>query len=244
VRIIAVLGAIALVAGGGLARAQGAVAPPDQYPDATVVAALARLEEPSHPGPLAGDPLAGLDEWSHPGACTDVAGAYQAAGAPVPTGATVTPGRRGSFTVAGPFGTSGIFVEEHGDQGHCDYGIATAPTVEVTAPGVTTAAFEPVGCASIFGIPLVLTEIDNAGVTMSIVASQTDPAQPWTVALVSGVVLEDAIHLSDIPPGAIQADGQATYDGTALAFDGTGAAGAVSLRLHCTPFTTLASPGG
>lgn len=241
-RVARLAAAVALLGVLAVPRASAELDPPPGLPGPDVSAALDRLAQPSHPVALAGDTKPAADRWLHHGSCTDVDAAYQSAEAPIPAGATVTPGLRLSLTVDGPFGPSGIFVSDQPALGRCVYNIAADPTVSVTAQGLAvTDQFLPVGCASIFGAPLILAEVDNGGVVTSVAVSHQAP-DPWRAAIVAGT-LEQALQQSGSAPGAIDATGEASYDGTTLAFDGTSAAGPVSIHLTCTAFTTLATAG-
>ncbi len=214
----------------------GASIPVSTIPGADVIAALDRLEQPSHPLALAGDSQVGIDRWVHPGACTDVALAYQGAGAPVPAGSVVAPGPRQSVIVDAPYGRSGILLEDHLDRGECVYGIATSPTVSITGAGLAIEShFVGVMCASLLGLNLIFAEFDNGGVVTTVEAVPGE-ALPWKLAIVPGT-LEEVLALKEVPAGAIQLEGDGTFDGSELAFEGTSATGPVSVHLSCTPFT-------
>ena len=229
----------------GVVALGGSVAssPPSTIPGAGVVAALDRLDQPSHALPLVGDRSVGIDRWVHPGACADVALAYQGAGAPVPAASLVTPGPRQSVVVDAPYGRSGILLEDQPDRGQCVYAIATSPTVSIIGAGLAVERhFVGVLCTSVLGLNLLFAEFDNGGVVTTVAATPGDEL-PWKLLIVPGT-LEQTVALSEEPPGTIQVDGDGTFDGIELAFEGTSATGPVSVRLTCTPFTQLPTPEG
>lgn len=216
--------------------------PVSTIPGADVLAALDRLDQPSHALPLAGDRQVGIQRWVHPSACADVALAYQGAGAPVPAESVITPGPRQSLVVDAPYGRTGILLEDQPDRGQCEYGIATSPTVSITGAGLAVEGyFVGVLCSSVLGLNFILAEFDNGGVVTTVEAAPGDEL-PWQVLIIPGT-LEQILAMSGVPPGATQIAGDGTFDGSELAFEGTSATGQVSVRLACTPFTQLPTQG-
>ena len=225
----------------GSSRASGA-ADGGAVPGPAVLAALDRLDQPSHPSALVEDQQVTADRWAHHGSCASLQSAYAATHAPLPLGATLTNGPFGSLVVDAPFGPNGIFVDDQTEAGRCVYGIATEPTVSISGPGIAlTDRFLPVGCVSIFGKELVLTQFDLGGVVTTTVAAPSESGG-WKVTVVP-LPAAQAVKLSDVPAGSIEADGTGTFDGTTLVFEGTGTSGPVSAHLTCTPFTKLTTGG-
>ena len=123
-----------------------------------VKAASEALALPSIPQPLPGSGRSGGHGWTIAEACSKVIADYQQPGAPIPAGATITPGagrltfvnRYGPSAVIATFDAQGIVTggKPVDEPPTCHYLVLASPNVTIEAAGDLTAvsAFGNVGC--------------------------------------------------------------------------------------------------
>jgi hypothetical protein len=231
---------LVIFAGAAIVRArQDSVIP---YPDEQVSAALDRLAAPSVPGPLPGDPAIAVGWYGHAGTCDDARAAYQAAGAPLPPGASTTLDAGGNVQVDAPYGPAGVVFGETADGG-CNYAVEVAPTLVVSGAGVReTTSFSSVMCTTFLGIAVTGADFETADGPFYFFGSVGDTPDTWQLEVVGGR-LADGIS-GNATPGAST---DSTVWNSAVAttangyvFDGDGPQGPLHVELTCTPFKAAA----
>ena len=227
---------LAVFGGAAIVRArQDSVIP---YPDEQVSAALDRLSQPSVPRPLPGDPAIAVGWYGHAGTCDEARAAYQAADAPLPTGASVTVDGAGNVQVAAPYGSAGIVLAETADGG-CDYAIESAPTLVISGPGVhETASFSTVVCSTILGINIAGADFETADGPFYLAGGVGDTPDTWKLEITGGHLVDGL--KGQKTPGAstelTQWTSAFTTTSNGYVFDGQGPQGPVHVEMTCTPF--------
>jgi len=100
--------------------------------DAESLAALAAIEAPSRPGPLPGSRRTTADTWTIGRSRDEVIAAYQAPGAPIPSGATAAV-EDGVLIIRAPFSTTCLLFSDA--PSGCRYALVPGPTLRVTGGG-------------------------------------------------------------------------------------------------------------
>ena len=233
VLFIAVFGGAAIVG----AR-QGSVVP---YPPEEVSAALERLSAPSVPRPLPGDPVVAVGWYGHVAGCDDARAAYQAAGAPLPTGATATVDGAGNLQVATAYGPAGVVFANNAD-GSCTYTVEAAPTLVVSGAGVReTTSFSNVICSTVLGLNFVGGDFETADGPFLLFGTVGDTPDTWKLEVVGGHLV-DGMKNKKTPGASSEStvwDSAVTSTSNGYSFDGDGPQGPIHVEVICTPFSAL-----
>ena len=233
----AIFGAVAVAT-----NVAGSAADPSPL-SAEVVQAFSVLAEPSIPLPLPTSTEGSRTaEFTDSLSCAEVADAYSGTTAPIPSGATVTPGRYGALMVDAPYGAAAILMGAS-DAG-CTYSIRSAATIRITGADLpAVSALEPVNCGLILNLAqFAYAEFELDGAIYSIVVGQAvdlGAAGPYPYEVsVAQVSLEALVGQRDLPGDAITVSGlTGAYDDVAgtLTVTGNGPTGPLEVALQCGP---------
>ena len=147
--------------------------------DAEAAAALAAIEAPSRPAPLAGSRRIGTNRWMTAQTREAVIAAYQAADAPVPAGSS-TELQGGVLIVRAPFSSTCVLFSRA--PSGCRYSLVPGPTLRITGGG----ALAPQG-AFFCAVGLDSISLDTGSPQTSLFAAPVVGDQPWVVFVAQSI---------------------------------------------------------